>query len=243
MPKYMTRARPRFIQQAKMRRAIANGDDRGKSTQSKGVRLSLDGSRFIMNRNERRWTAYHEAGHAVINALLGIRFRLVTIIPSGELLGRVERQQLPIGRRRWKRIPRGYVRREIVSALAGGIAEGLARRDGLASGLRDDLEKLVSLIRLLPRSRTLSGRCRCHIEMHRRAEGLVRRNWDVIDEVARKLIRDKTLSEREVLKVLRDYCRYRHQIEVMLEWVRRAQHSGGLLPNAERLRSRHVQVR
>ena len=92
-----------------------------KSTQSKGVRLSLDGSRFIMNRNERRWTAYHEAGHAVINALLGIRFRLVTIIPSGELLGRVERQQLPIGRRRWKRIPRGYVRREIVSILAGGI--------------------------------------------------------------------------------------------------------------------------
>ena len=154
MPKYMTRARPRFIQQARMRRAIANRDDRGESTQSKGVRLSLDGSRIIMNRNERRWTAYHEAGHAVINALLGIRFRLVTIVPSGELLGRVERQQLPIGRRRWKRIPRGYVRREIVSILAGGITERFARRDGLASGLRDDLRRVVSLIRLLPSSRT-----------------------------------------------------------------------------------------
>ena len=40
--------------------------------------------------------------------------------------------------------------------------------------------------------------------MHRRAEGLVWRNWDVIDDVAGRLIRDKTLSERQVLRVLRE---------------------------------------
>jgi ATP-dependent Zn protease len=162
-----------------------------------------------MNRSERRWTAYHEAGHAVIEALLVIRFRRVTIVPSGHLLGHVERKQRP----NWRRITRAYVRREIVSLLAGGIAERLARRDGQASGLAQDLDSVVPLIAYLPGSRTFRGRYRCHIEMHRRAERLVRRNWDVIDQVATRLIRDKALSECQVPRILRDEYRFWLKVE------------------------------
>jgi ATP-dependent Zn protease len=203
MSKRMTRTRLSFIPQARKRRALTSADKRA-STQSKGVKLSRDGRRSIMNRSERRWTAYHEAGHAVLHALLGIRFRLVTIVPSGHLLGRVERKRRPI----WRGITRAGVRREILSLLAGGIAERLARRDGQTSGLAQDIDCVVPLIAYLPGSRTSSGRCRRLIEMHRRAEGLVRRNWDVIDQVARRLIRDKTLSECQVLRILKDDYRF-----------------------------------
>jgi hypothetical protein len=154
-----------------------------------------------MSGSERRWTAYHEAGHAVIHALLGIRFLLVTIVPSGHLLGRVEREQQPI----WRGSPttHAHVRRLILCLLAGGIAERLARRDGQASGLEQDRDSVVPLIAHLPGSRTLGQRVRRHIEMHLRAESLVRRHWNAIDEVAQRLIRDKTLKEQDVLRILR----------------------------------------
>jgi hypothetical protein len=203
MPKRLTHARVRFIQQARKRRALAADTSRGESTQSKGVWLSRDGTRSIMNRSERRWTAYHEAGHAVTDALLGLRFRQVTIVPSGHLLGRVERTHVPMWRRSPRRFFRIYARRIIINLLAGGLAERLARRDGQASGLKADLEIVVRLIALLPGTRSLNGRYRRHLEMHLQAEDLVRSNWHAIDVVARRLIRDKTLSERQVLRIVR----------------------------------------
>jgi hypothetical protein len=111
MQKRRTRSGLGFIQQARRRRALANAPAAGVSTQSRGVRLSRDGRRSIMNRSECRWTAYHEAGHAVANALFGLCFRFVTIVPSGHLLGRIEREQQPIWRRQPRRITHAYVRR------------------------------------------------------------------------------------------------------------------------------------
>ena len=129
MSKRMIPPRPSFVQQARMRRARAAVGPPAVSSQCKGVRLSRDG-RVIMNRTERRRTAYHEAGHAVIYAVLGIRFRLVTVIPSVHLLGRIERRR-PFGG--WVRQPRIQIERLILGTLAGGIAERLSRRDGQAS--------------------------------------------------------------------------------------------------------------
>ena len=48
----------------------------------------------------------------------------------------------------------------------------------------------------------MTGRVRRHIAMYVRAQHLVRRNWDMIDEVAEGLIRDETLTEGQVLREL-----------------------------------------
>jgi hypothetical protein len=205
MPKRMIRYRPRsFVQQARMRRARAAAGPPVVSSQSKGVRLGRDG-RVIMNRTERRRTAYHEAGHAVIYAALGIRFRLVTVIPSVHLLGRIERRR-PFGGR--VRQPRIQIERFLLGTLAGGIAERLSRRDGQASGLEEDEQFVLGLLRSLPGCRTMTGRVRRHIAMYVRAQRLVRRHWKVIDEVAEGLICDKTLTEGQVLRELRDADRF-----------------------------------
>jgi cell division protease FtsH len=193
----MTKAQRRFLEEVRQRRARATAART--SSQAQGVRLSRDGN-LIMNRTERRRTAYHEAGHAVINAVVGIRFRRVTIVPWRHLLGRVERRRLPDIF--WRNPIQ--IRRLILSCLSGGITEKLARRDGQASGLSEDLTKATMLIRRLPGCRTISGRLRRHIEMYRQADALVRRHWDVIGEVAERLVRDKTLSECQVLGIFKE---------------------------------------
>lgn len=197
----MTKAQRRFLEEARQRRARAAAART--SSQAQGVRLSRDG-RLIMNRTERRRTAYHEAGHAVVDAALGIRFRRVTIVPSGALLGTVERRRLPIclWRVRRVRFPRTYIERLILDCLSGGIAEKFARRDGQASGLSED-HKAIGLIRYLAGCRTIGGRVRRYNEMHRWAKALVRRHWNAIHEVAQMLIRDKTLSECQVLRAVK----------------------------------------
>jgi hypothetical protein len=204
MPKRMIRPRrPSFVQQAKMRHAKAAGTYREEPSQSKGVRLSRDGRRLIMNRSERRWTAYHEAGHAVIDAVLGIRFLRVTIVPWKHMLGRVERRRRSIGLPHKARQPRVHVERAIVGTLAGGIAERLARRDGRASGLAEDYNEECVLTRLLPGTRSRSGGARRLDAMQLRAETFVQHHWNAIDQVALRLIRDRTLKECEVLTILR----------------------------------------
>ena len=208
MPKRLSGGRLSFVRQTKMRRAKAAGANREEPSQSKGVRLSRDG-RIIMNRTEQRRTAYHEAGHAVINAVLGSRFRYVTIVPSGKYLGRVV-----VRDRHWRyrRLPRAQIERAILIRLAGGIAEQLVRCDGQASGVSEDVDVVRRLIRHLPGCRTISGRVRRHIEMYRRADALVRRHWRIIDDVAEMLLRDKTLTESQVLAVARE----EHELEAKI---------------------------
>ena len=153
-----------------------------------------------MNRTERRRTAYHEAGHAVINAVVGIRFRRVTIVPQVHLLGWVEQRRLPDII--WRNPVQ--IRRLILSCLSGGIAEKFARRDGQASGLAEDLDKAIMLVGQLPGCRTRQSRVRRFEEMHAGADVLVRRHWDAIGEVAERLVRDKTLSECQVLGICKE---------------------------------------
>jgi len=80
--------------------------------------------------------------------------------------------------------------------------------------------------------------------MYQRAEGLVRSNWGLIDDVAQGLIRDKTLSERQVLRIVRDHFRFNREIEVMMTTVKLllAQHSAGLLPTVGQIQTLCEQI-
>ena len=178
----MTRSQRRFMQKARQRRA---GRCPGKSSQAKGVRIGRNG-KLVINRTELRRTSYHEAGHAVMCSLLGIRYEFVSIVPYKGLLGRVSMKRSPIWRAPNARVPRRRIERQILNCFAGGIAERMARRDGLASGL-GRLEHGRGVNETLPRMPHERLAVRYTKRVLARAEVLVRRHWSEICDVAEML--------------------------------------------------------
>jgi cell division protease FtsH len=100
--------------------------------------------RIVISPDERARTAYHEAGHALVGALLpGAEVvRKVSIVPHGEALG-VTLQSAESDRH-------GYtaaeLRSRIVAALGGRAAEELVFGD-LTTGAEKDLEQVTRLAR------------------------------------------------------------------------------------------------
>ncbi len=78
--------------------------------------------------SELEFTAYHEAGHAIIGAMLGGRVRSVTLEPPGddspERYGDTQIEWLMAGVD-----PRQHALRELKTALAGPAAESVYRDD------------------------------------------------------------------------------------------------------------------
>ena len=167
-----------------------------------------------------RRTAYHEAGHAVMCSQLGIRYELVSIVPYKGLLGRVAMKRSPIWRAPNTRVPRRRIERQILNCFAGGIAERLARRDGLASGLSADWSMAVALMKRFPECRTKVLAVRYTKRVHARAEVLVRRHWSEICDVAEMLLEEKTVSEGAVLSLLREEAEFASAIsKLRAKWA------------------------
>jgi len=99
---------------------------------------------IIMNDKEKRMTAYHEAGHALIGKLVpeSDPVHKVTIIPRGYALGLT--QQLPEGDK--YHITKKYCLSRISILLGGRVAEELAL-DDIATGASDDLKRATELAR------------------------------------------------------------------------------------------------
>lgn len=95
-----------------------------------------------MNEDERRTTAYHEAGHALVAYLLPNMdaIRRVTITPRGRSLGVT--QFLPIDDRRSYR--RDYLLNRMAVGLGGRTAEEIACKD-ITSGAQNDLQGVTRL--------------------------------------------------------------------------------------------------
>ncbi|HET6202259.1 MAG TPA: ATP-dependent zinc metalloprotease FtsH [Planctomycetota bacterium] len=100
----------------------------------------------VMEREDRLVIAYHEAGHALVAALLpdAERPHKVTIIPRGMALGLT--MKLPEKDRRTT--TRKRMRAEISVAYGGRIAEALACED-ISSGAHDDIRRATELARLM----------------------------------------------------------------------------------------------
>jgi cell division protease FtsH len=98
----------------------------------------------LVNEDEKRVIAYHEAGHALTAKLLpgADPLKKVTIIPRGRSLGATE--QVPEEDRH--NLSRQYLLNKIAIILGGRAAEKIVFED-LTSGAGDDLKKATQLAR------------------------------------------------------------------------------------------------
>jgi len=99
---------------------------------------------MIISDHEKRVTAIHEAGHALLTVLLpnADPIHKVTIIPRGMALGLT--QQLPADEKH--NYSREYLNDQIAILLGGRIAEEISM-DSLTTGAGNDLERATELAR------------------------------------------------------------------------------------------------
>lgn len=99
---------------------------------------------MLISEKERRITAYHEAGHALVSHLLpeGDPNYKCSIIPRGRALGIT--QKLPMEERH--NYSKRYLLAEITTRLAGRVAEELIFGDP-TTGAKDDFERVTEIAR------------------------------------------------------------------------------------------------
>jgi cell division protease FtsH len=101
---------------------------------------------MVMSENEKRLTAYHEAGHAIVGHFLPASdpIHKATIIPRGRALGLVMR--LPEGDR--LSVSREKLEADISVAMGGRVAEELIfGRDKVTAGAASDIEQATKIAR------------------------------------------------------------------------------------------------
>jgi cell division protease FtsH len=108
------------------------------------VLMGSERKSMIISFEERRSTAYHEAGHALVAHLTpgADPLHKVTIIPRGMALGLT--QQLPIDERHT--YSREYLESRLAISFGGRVAEELILQQ-LTTGAGDDIEKATELAR------------------------------------------------------------------------------------------------
>jgi cell division protease FtsH len=110
------------------------------------VMMGSERRSLVMSEEEKRLTAYHEAGHALVAVLLPQADPLhkVTIIPRGLALGLT--QQLPLEDR--YTYPRYYLEVNLQVLMGGRVAEETAfGPDNMTTGAGNDLERATELAR------------------------------------------------------------------------------------------------
>jgi len=108
------------------------------------ILMGLERENIVVTDEERRLLAYHEAGHAVVAAILpnADPIHKVTIIPRGRAMGVT--QQLP---EREKYIyPREYMMDRLAVMMGGRAAEEVVERTA-TSGAEEDLKQATRLAR------------------------------------------------------------------------------------------------
>ena len=108
------------------------------------VMMGKERRSVIMTDEDKRITAYHEAGHALVGTLLpeSDPVHKATIIPRGFALGLV--QQLPEGEKHHE--TKRFLLTQIAISLGGRVAEELALED-IATGASHDLKQATKIAR------------------------------------------------------------------------------------------------
>ena len=108
------------------------------------VMMGAERRSMIISDEEKRTTAYHEAGHALVAKLLPGTdpIHKVTIIPRGMALGLT--QQLPVDEKHT--YPREYLLNNLVILFGGRVAEELVL-EHTTTGAGNDIEKATDLAR------------------------------------------------------------------------------------------------
>jgi len=108
------------------------------------VLMGTERRSMVISDDEKRITAYHESGHALVARLLPGTdpIHKITIIPRGRALGLT--QQLPIDEKHT--YPREYLLNNISILLGGRAAEELVLKD-FTTGAGNDIERATDLAR------------------------------------------------------------------------------------------------
>ncbi len=108
------------------------------------VIMGVERKSLVIGEEEKRNTAYHEAGHAVVAALIPNADPLhkVTIIPRGMALGLT--QQLPIDDKH--SYSRDYLEAQLAILMAGRIAEEIFMKH-ITTGAGNDIERATDVAR------------------------------------------------------------------------------------------------
>ncbi len=108
------------------------------------VMMGAERRSMIISDEEKRNTAYHEAGHALVAKLLpgADPIHKVTIIPRGMALGLT--QQLPMDEKHT--YPKEYLLNNLVILFGGRVAEELVL-EHMTTGAGNDIEKATDLAR------------------------------------------------------------------------------------------------
>jgi cell division protease FtsH len=108
------------------------------------ILMGIERKSMFISPEEKKITAYHEAGHALVAKLIPGTdpIHKVTIIPRGQALGLT--QQLPIDEKHT--YPKQYLLNRITVLLGGRAAEELVLGD-LTTGAGSDLERATDLSR------------------------------------------------------------------------------------------------
>jgi cell division protease FtsH len=108
------------------------------------VLMGVERKSMLINENEKKWIAYHEAGHTLVSKLTPGTdpIHKVTIMPRGRALGIT--QQLPIDDR--KIYSKTYLMHQLAVMLGGRAAEQLVFGD-LSTGAGDDIEHATQVAR------------------------------------------------------------------------------------------------
>ena len=108
------------------------------------VMMGVERKSMIISEEERRNTAFHEAGHALVAVLLPGTdpIHKVSIIPRGMALGLT--QQLPIDEKHT--YPRNYLMNNLAILFGGRVAEELVLGE-MTTGAGNDIERATGLAR------------------------------------------------------------------------------------------------
>jgi len=108
------------------------------------VLMGVERKSMIISDEEKRLTAYHESGHAMIAKLLpnSDPIHKVTIIPRGRALGLT--QQLPVDEKHT--YPKDYLLNNIAILMGGRVAEELVLNQQ-TTGAGNDIERATDLAR------------------------------------------------------------------------------------------------
>ncbi len=108
------------------------------------VMMGAERRSLILTEEEKKNTAYHEAGHAIVAALIGNAdpVHKVTIIPRGQALGVT--MQLPVDDKHT--YTRDYLKAQLAILMGGRIAEELFL-EHMTTGAGNDIERSTDLAR------------------------------------------------------------------------------------------------
>ena len=156
-------------------------------------------------RPRRRSTAFHEAGHAVMSWLLGVRFRAVTTKPDGESLGNVTM------RTRMRTEPSDQsLERQAQIELAGAIAQKLCtgRMTTRWGSSHDDQNAVTLAMKRCGSGESATAWLRW-LSIRVRDCLSTPRNLSAVKAVAEALLERETLNEDETLKIMNSALRTR----------------------------------